>query len=94
MKPIDPSYESYVPIFNIIWTIMDEEGSVGSKDDAEKVKVETESGEDAIKLGMAKASENTSMRSQEETASQFAPNDMMVFSDQWTQETSCEGASV
>ena len=47
---------------------MDEEDSAGSQDDTEKVKEETESVEEAIKRGMAKASD-TSVQSQEETVS-------------------------
>ena len=53
---------------------MDEEGSAGSQDDTEKVKEETESVEEAIKKGMAKA-RDTSVQSQEETISQFYPID-------------------
>ena len=64
MKPIyDPSNESYVPIFNTI----DEEGSTGSGEDAEKLaKEETKSLEKPIEQGMARATEDTSVQSQAE----------------------------
>ena len=52
---------------------MDEE------DNTEKIEEETKSVEEAIKQGMTKASENTSVQSQEDTISQFSSIDRRRF---------------
>ena len=58
---------------------MDKDGSIGSQDDTEKIEDETKTKEEAIKQGMVRASQNTSVQSQEEMVTHFTPTDRSFF---------------